>query len=202
MDRADSSALTFPSPRIPDTGPGMTPGERIVAAALDELPPAGVILLEGCPLTLGIARALPAGRDYTVVTNAVRTAAALSHRSDITLLLMGGRCVPGAGATSGPVDLWEQALREVRADIAFVSADGVSPGQGLYARDPQEASAKRMMIAASRRTVVLADHVRVGRACFARFADLADVDCLVTDSGVGPGHLWELRDRVSRLVIV
>jgi len=182
--------------------PEATPGERIVEAALEELPPAGVILLEGCPLTLGLARALPEGRDYTVVTNAVRTAAALAHRADITLLLMGGRCVPGAGATSGPVDLWGRALDEVRADVAFVTADGVSPGQGLYARDPQEASAKRMMVSASRRTVVMADHTRVGRPRLARFAGLADVDCLITDSGVGPGHLWELRDRVRRLVVV
>ncbi|MFD3685696.1 DeoR/GlpR family DNA-binding transcription regulator [Nocardiopsis sp. NPDC058631] len=203
MDRAASPAPLSPGrPTTLTAGPDMPAGDRIVAAALEELPPAGVILLEGCPLALGIARALPVGRDYTVVTNAVRTAAVLAHRSDITLLLMGGLCVPGTGATSGPADQWGRALREARVDLAFVSADGVSPGQGLYVRDPQEASAKRMMVAAARRTVVLADHTRIGRAHLARFAGLADVDCLVTDSGVGPGHLWELRDRVLRLVVV
>jgi DeoR family fructose operon transcriptional repressor len=40
------------------------------------------------------------------------------------------------------------------------------------------------MMGAARRSVVLADHTKVGNDHFARFARLEDVDVLVTDTGL------------------
>ena len=39
------------------------------------------------------------------------------------------------------------------------------------------------MIAAARRTVLLADHTKIGNDYFARFGDLDDVDTFITDTG-------------------
>jgi DeoR family fructose operon transcriptional repressor len=40
------------------------------------------------------------------------------------------------------------------------------------------------MIAAARRTVLLADHTKFGNDCLARFASLDEIDALVTDNRV------------------
>jgi DeoR family fructose operon transcriptional repressor len=43
------------------------------------------------------------------------------------------------------------------------------------------------MMGAARRSVLLADHTKVGSDSLARFGALADVDLLITDSGLDDG---------------
>ena len=49
------------------------------------------------------------------------------------------------------------ALADTYVDVAFLGTNGVSAERGLTTPDPAEAAVKRAMIAASRRSVVLAD---------------------------------------------
>jgi DeoR family transcriptional regulator, fructose operon transcriptional repressor len=48
------------------------------------------------------------------------------------------------------------------------------------------------MIAATRRAVLLADHTKLGNDHLVRFADLDDIDTLVTDVDVHPEFAREL----------
>lgn len=48
--------------------------------------------------------------------------------------------------------------------------------------DLAEADAKRAMVAASRRRIVLADASKAGLSHFQRFADVEEVSLLITDS--------------------
>ena len=45
-------------------------------------------------------------------------------------------------------------------------------------------------MASAQRVVVLADSSKVGEERTVRFADLSDVDVLVTDDGIDPGPAW------------
>jgi DeoR family transcriptional regulator, fructose operon transcriptional repressor len=58
------------------------------------------------------------------------------------------------------------------------------------------------MIGASRRVVLLADHTKVGNDHLARFADLDDIDVVITDSGVDPEYAERLRLAGPRVVVV
>ena len=57
-----------------------------------------------------------------------------------------------------------------------MATNGISVERGLTTPDPAEAAIKRAMIAAARRTVLLADHTKIGNDYFARFGDLDAVD--------------------------
>ncbi len=156
--------------------------ERIAKAALDEIPEEGAILLDAGTTTARLAGTLPGDREFTVVTNAVPIATMLATRRNITVLLLGGRV---RGRTMAAVGDWTTlALQDVFVDVAFVGTNGVSVERGLTTPDTSEAAAKRAMIGAARRSVVLADHTKVGNDHFARFARLEDVDVLITDSGL------------------
>jgi DeoR family fructose operon transcriptional repressor len=48
------------------------------------------------------------------------------------------------------------------------------------------------MVKAARRVVLLADHSKVGHDHLARFADLEDVDLLITDTGLDERTAAEL----------
>jgi len=156
--------------------------ERIAKAAVNELPEEGAILIDAGTTTARLAEAMPSDRQYTVVTNALPIAMMLSGRPNITVLMVGGRV---RGQTLATVDEWALGrLRETYVDIAFLGANGISIGRGLTTPDVAEAAVKRAMIGATRRTVVLADHTKMGNDQFARFGDLDDVDLLITDSGL------------------
>lgn len=156
--------------------------DRIAKAALDYLPREGAIVVDAGTTTARFADLLPDDRELTVVTNALPIALSLSARSRLTVLTVGGRV---RGRTLAQVDRWAlRSLGEIRADVAFVATNGVSVAGGLTTPDLAEAAVKEAIVAAANRVVLLADHTKVGDDHFSRFADIGQVDVLVTDSGV------------------
>lgn len=174
--------------------------ERIAKAALAELPAEGSVLLDAGTTTARLAEALPLDRELVVLTNGLPIAMSLSTRPNLTVLLIGGRV---RGRTLAAVDSWAlQALADSYVDVAFIGTNGVSVERGLTTPDTTEAAVKRAMVGAARRTVLLADHTKVGNDHLARFASLEDVDVLVTDSGIEAEDAERLRSRGPRVVIV
>jgi DeoR family transcriptional regulator, fructose operon transcriptional repressor len=173
--------------------------ERIAKLALAELPAEGTVLLDAGTTTARLAEALPLDRELVVVTNGLPIAMSLSARPNLTVLLVGGRV---RGRTLAAVDSWAlRALEDTYVDVAFLGTNGISLERGLTTPDTNEAAIKRAMVRSARRTVVLADHSKIGVDHLARFAVLEDIDVLVTDSGVDPDYAERLRSAGPRVVI-
>ncbi|MER5889341.1 DeoR/GlpR family DNA-binding transcription regulator [Streptomyces sp. NPDC001941] len=158
--------------------------DRIARAALAELPADGSVVLDAGSTVARLAAAFPLECSLTVVTHALPVAARLADHPGIDLHLVGGRV---RHRTRAAVDAWAlRAYGEIRADVVFLGANGFSPEHGLTTPDLAEAAVKRAAVAAARRVVLLADSAKSGAEHFARFAGLADVDLLITDSGLDP----------------
>ncbi len=116
------------------------------------------------------------------MTHSLTIAMALSARPNLNLMLVGGRL---RGRTLASVDDWAlRALRDTFVEVAFMATNGISVERGLTTPDMAEAAVKRAAIASAQRTVLLADHTKVGNDCFARFADVADIDTFITDAAI------------------
>lgn len=158
--------------------------ERIAKAALAQLPDEGTVLLDAGTTTLRLAEALPRDRELTIVTNSLMIAGLVAQHQNLSLYLLGGRV---RGRTLAAVGSWlTNALQDVFVDVAFIGTNGLSVKRGLSTPDQSEAAAKRAMIKAARRTVVLTDHTKIGVDHFSRFADLSDMAAVITDSGLDP----------------
>jgi DeoR family fructose operon transcriptional repressor len=165
--------------------------DRIAKAALDELPDGGSVLIDAGSTTVRLAEMLPPDREMVVVTHALPVATALAALPLVTLHLVGGTV---RRRTLAAVGTWaEQALAEVRVDVAFLGTNGLTVEAGLSTPDLAEAAIKRTLVAAAARTVVLTDHSKIGRTELAVVAPLSRVDTVVTDSGVAP----ELADEIE-----
>ncbi|WP_370325841.1 DeoR/GlpR family DNA-binding transcription regulator [Euzebya sp.] len=177
--------LSF-EPDVEDRGAVMTAEkERIAKRAVAELPDSGSILLDAGTTTARLAANLPSDRELTVVTNALDIAVGLASRPNLTVLVIGGRV---RGRTLAAVDSWAAGiLRDLFVDVAFMATNGVSLEHGLTTPDPTEAATKRAMIASARRSVLLADHTKVGNDHLVRFGDLGDIDTFITDTGLDAG---------------
>lgn len=172
--------------------------ERIAAMALAEVPPEGSIILDAGSTTARLAEALPTDRELTVVVNSPVIATLLGSRPNLNVLLLGGRL---RARTLATVEDWAlRAIANVYVDVAFLGTNGCSVRRGLTTPDPAEASVKRAMIAAARRTVLLADHTKFGNDHFARFGSLTDLDLIVTDSDVDDDLAVEMENAGVRVV--
>ncbi|GAA4689986.1 DeoR/GlpR family DNA-binding transcription regulator [Nocardioides conyzicola] len=157
--------------------------DRIARAALDLLPPAdGTVLIDAGSTTSRFASLLPRDLRLTVVTHAVPVAARLAGSPQVELHLLPGRVRPTTQAAVGADTV--AALGVLRADVAFLGTNGLTLDHGLSTPDREEAAAKRAMASSARRVVCLADSSKVGVEAPLRFADLTDLDVLVTDDGI------------------
>jgi DeoR family transcriptional regulator, aga operon transcriptional repressor len=151
---------------------------RIAAAAAERVSARSAIGLTGGTTTTEVARAL-AGRQLTVVTNALNIGAELAVRPNLKLVLTGGVARSESYELIGP--LADASLTGLHLDIAFVGVDGIAPGAGLTTHHEVEAHTDRVLIERADRVVVVADSSKIGRIAFARICGLDQVDELITD---------------------
>lgn len=172
---------------------------RIAKAALAELPGDGAIIIDAGTTTRQFAELLPTEGELMVVVNSPQLALLLSRRPNVTVMIVGGRV---RGRTQAVVDDWAtSALAEVHVDVAFMATNGISVERGLTTPDLAEAAVKRAMIAAARRTVLLADHTKIGIDYFSRFGELDQVDTFITDSGADAELVDEITEAGPRVVL-
>lgn len=154
---------------------------RIAEVALGLLPDAGgTVLLDAGTTTARLADLLPHDLPLTVYTHAVPIAGRIAGHPKLELHLLPGTVRPNTQAAVGVETV--AALGRLRADVAFLGTNGISLGHGLSTPDPTEAATKMAMLSAAHRIVVLSDASKFGLEHTVRFAELGQIDVLVTDS--------------------
>ncbi len=172
---------------------------RIARATLPLLPEQGTVLLDAGTTTARVAAALPETSELTIVTNALPIANLLAARPSITVHLIGGRV---RGRTLASVDTWAlQTLAGLNVDVAILGANGFSVTRGLTTPDLSEAGVKTAMVAAGRKVVVVADSTKYRNDQFARFAELGDIDVIVTDEGLDPSARRDITSEGPEVVV-
>ena len=79
------------------------------------------------------------------------------------------------------------------ADVVLLGTNGLDADRGLTTPDQAEADVKEAMVRAARRRIVLADSSKAGEVHLHRFAQLEDLDLVITDEDLDEDHLAELR---------
>jgi DeoR family transcriptional regulator, fructose operon transcriptional repressor len=174
--------------------------DRIAKQAVALLPGSGgSVILDAGTTTARLAMLLPRELQLTVLTNAVPIAARLAGSASVDLHLLPGRVRRTTHAAVGEDTV--AALARLRPDVAFVGTNGLSVGHGLSTPDHAEAAAKQAMVAGAHRVVVLVDSSKIGQEHTVRFAELRDVDVVVTDNGIEASDLRALRARDVEVLV-
>ncbi len=174
--------------------------ERIAAAVIEELPDHAVVVLDSGSMTYVIARQLPPGRSFTVVTNSLPAAQLLAEHPGIEVTMLPGMV---RGISQAAVDSWTRArLETLTADVAVLGVNGLSPANGLTTINAEEAAVKRAILLASRRRILPVISGKVGADSFCRFGQVGELDLIITDDGTDPGLLDGLRSAGPRIRVV
>jgi DeoR family transcriptional regulator, aga operon transcriptional repressor len=117
--------------------------------------------------------------DVTVVTNSLTTALALEPAVPrFTVIVTGGTLRPLQHSLVAPFN--GTVLPMIAADVVFLGGTGVDVEHGLTNVNLPETETKRMLAATARRTVVVADGSKFGRAHIGVVRALEGVDVIVT----------------------
>lgn len=166
--------------------------EQIGACAASIVEEGQSILLDSGTTTLALARHLRSRRGLTVITTSLPIASALQHASGVQTLLLGGfvrRDTPDLG---GP--LTESNLESLRADLAFVGADGIDVSGNIYNASLATGRMLAKMIACAAKAYVVADSSKFGKIALMQFGNAVQCRALITDASVPGEQVQSLRD--------
>ncbi|WP_276272104.1 HTH-type transcriptional regulator GlpR [Haloarcula litorea] len=154
----------------------------IAERASEEIRDGEVVFFDAGTTTIEVARAAEGG--YAAVTNMPTLATELADR-EVDVKLTGGTLRARTRALVGPTA--ETFLDRTNFDRLFLGTNGLDAEAGLSTPNEEEAAIKRAMVEAASRVVLVADASKFDERSFVTFADLSDVDVLVTDGDPSDG---------------
>ena len=137
------------------------------------------VIFDSSSTVLGVVEEL--GRRaiaMTAVTNDVNIAAVLADVPEAKVVVPGGEIRGGSFALLGSYT--QSFLHDLHVDVALMGIHAITDGE-LSDTSLSVAEAKRAMISAARRTILLADHSKFGPPAFFGVASLEVVQDLITD---------------------
>jgi DeoR/GlpR family transcriptional regulator of sugar metabolism len=173
--------------------------DRIGALAAGLVADGQTIMLDIGTTTLQVARHLR-GRTLTVITSNLAAYEELLPETTIELVLLGGIVRRNYRSLVGV--LAEDALRQLRADVAFIGASGIEKDDlAVVDTTMVEVPIKRAMMAAAARSVLVADSAKFGMQGVVRVCGVEALDAFVTDDEI-PAECREALDRTDIEVLV
>ena len=172
--------------------------KAIALAAGSFVSPGDTIFIGGGSTTLRFAEQLTAV-DVTVVTNSLSVAHELSRAKGIHVIVIGGALRSSELSMIGPRAV--ESIRSYRAETAFLGVPALDSHHGFTADGDAEAATDAAFISMARRTVVLADHTKLGRVSTIHVVPLSMIHTIITDDGASSAAIAQLRDSGSVVVL-
>lgn len=157
---------------------GTAAKQAMARHALQHVEPGMTVLVNDGSTAAVLGKALRELRPLTVITNNGAVIDALKEQAGITLIALGGIFSSKYNGYFGKVT--EDALRGLRADIAFVSVPAVM-GTEVFHMDEAVVRSKRAMMDAATATYLLVSHTRFEHQALHKFAELDEFTSVITD---------------------
>ncbi len=167
--------------------------------AAELVPDDSVVLLDIGTSTAMIARRLR-GRPVTVITGNLAVLDELRGDEAVRLVLLGGVLRRNYQSLVG--SLTEAALRQVSADIVFLSCTGVRPGGQVLDDMAVEAPIKQAMLEAADRGVLVASGAKFPGTGSLRLCALTDIDTLITTASADASTVDAYRQAGGKVIAV
>lgn len=171
----------------------------IAEAMIKQLVAGDVIYLTSASIGYIMAERLPKDLPLTIVTNSTIIADVLRSYDEITTIMLGGS-VDHRGRTR--CSFAQRMVKEMHFDKAIITASACSKTFGISIGNGGNIALLRTIIEQSRKVYGLFPHEKMGRESAFAIADMASIDCLITDNETCEEDLEGMNDLgVSVLVV-
>ena len=158
------------------------------------------ILIASGTTVLSLAKNIHPKGNITVITAALNVAQELNHNPAIEVILLGGLMRKSSSSVTGLYA--ERMLDDFSCTKLFLGVDGIDIEFGLTTTNMMEAQLNRKMIAATQKTIVLADSSKFGKRGFGKICGLENIEQIITDSGISAHMLETLKGMGIEVTIV
>ncbi len=142
------------------------------------------VMVDSSSTALALLRELSERKSVAVVTNNAKAPFILSE-TGVKLFVTGGEIAPNTYAYVGGYA--ESFLRDFNADICFFSVRTLTSDGQLTDNAIAENSMRRVMMANSRKKVLMLDSKKIGEPCINTLCSLCDVDAVVSERDISEG---------------
>jgi DeoR/GlpR family transcriptional regulator of sugar metabolism len=163
-----------------------SPAKNAIAAGmmeiLEQMPEVKTLMLSTGGTTLAFARLLAQKNlPITVLTNSIPIASAL-FQTQTKVILTGGELRTTSMDLVGPAA--EKYLSDYHVDLLLTGCDGADSQEGFYTSDLNLASYEKLSVKIADKTFILTESSKFERKALAKFAELNEIDSLITDNNL------------------
>ncbi|MCJ7534954.1 MAG: DeoR/GlpR family DNA-binding transcription regulator [Anaerolineales bacterium] len=158
------------------------------------------IFLDSSSTTLAIAQYLKNHRNLTILTNSLVIAQEMLDATGVTVVMPGGKVRQDTASLVKPDDLG--LLGKFIIQKGFFGAHGITAADGLTDVSPEEAEFKRSLVDACREVIIVLDGTKWGRVGLTSFAQLEEVELVITDSQAPPDLINQVRKMGIKVILV
>ena len=162
--------------------------------------PNDCILIASGTTVQSFARSIQPNGHVTVITAALNVAIELVHHPGIEVIQLPGIIRKTSSSVTGAYA--EKMLDDFSVSKLFLGVDGIDLEFGLTTTNMMEAQLNKKMIAASQKTIVLADSSKFGKRGFGRICGLEDIEQVITDSNVSEHMVDTLKSMGIEVTVV
>ncbi len=158
-----------------------------------------VIFLDASTTAAFILPFLKDRQEITVVTNSMETARQAFMELNATVILTGGRIRRDTLSLVG--SSLSCVLPEGNISKAFLGAWGISLKDGFTDVNPEEIRVKREALERAGRILILVDSTKWGRVSFQTFANLSEVDTIISDTGAPAEMVDAVKEKGCQVIL-
>lgn len=158
------------------------------------------ILIASGTTVVSLAKCVQPSGTLTVITSALNVAMELLHHPNVEVIQLGGIIRKSSSSVTGTYA--EKILEDFSCSKLFLGVDGIDVEFGLTTTNMMEAQLNKKMIAASQKTIVLADSSKFGKRGFGRICGLEDIEQVITDANVSEHMVDTLKGLGIEVTIV
>lgn len=177
-----------------------TQKEKIAKKALEFVTSGKTIFIDSGTTGYIMARNVPNSLHIIALTNAINIASELISREHISVVMIGGELMKNTLSCRGTIA--EETLEKFRVDIAFLGTNAISENGEMYIGSVTETGFKKKVINAAAKKYVLVDSSKINNVSLCKFADVTDVDCIITDDGITKEQYDNLTKRGANIIVV
>jgi DeoR/GlpR family transcriptional regulator of sugar metabolism len=157
------------------------------------------IILDTSSTALAIAACLKNHRELTIVTNSLIVAVEMLDAPGVSVVMPGGTVRRDSASLVGADGL--ELVNQFNIQKGFFGAHGLTEAEGLTDVSAAEAKMKRPLVAMTRQVIAVLDASKLGQVGLMSFAQIEDIDCVITDAQAPSDMVARLREKDIEVIL-
>lgn len=147
-----------------------------------------------------VADAIVNKKNVMAITNSLCVVESLKSAKDLKLIM-----TPGVYREKSLGFLGEMTcgfIEGFQCDTLFLACEGISAKNGASVPDIDEGQTKRAFVGQAKKTVIVADHTKIGKESFMTVASLKQINTLVTNVEADPEAIEKIKEQGVEVFLV